>query len=148
LSDAIETKMDFKLLILLFLIAILLTIIMTVVLKNMGPWNNPMLFFMVLFMTTWTIFLWVEPIRIENTYYPYITAASLAILISILLAAAKTPTLGLGEMRTIKDRKPVDVIAKPTDKLPRVIPNTYFWILMIIETLLILSAYFTKMNIL
>jgi hypothetical protein len=140
--------MDILLLLFLFLFSILLTITITVIFRNRGPWENPMFFFLVLFMTSWTISLWLGTGPSGKVYYQFITVASLAVLISILLAAARTGILRKEKMRKIKNREVVDVVTKPAGKPPSIIPNSYFWGLIIMETLLILSAYFINMDVL
>jgi hypothetical protein len=138
--------MDILLLLFLILFSILLTVTITVFLRNRGPWENPILFFLVLFMTTWTIYLWMGPDTSAKTYHHYISAASLMVLISLLLAAVRINIRGKEKLRKIKDREVVDVVTEPAGKPPRIAPNTYFWILITVETLLILSAYYAKIK--
>ncbi len=134
--------MDFLLLIFLFLVSILLTITITIVLRNRGPWENPVLFFLTLFLTSWTILVWTKPVEMSSGLYPYISVASLALLISILLAATRTTTSGKESMRTINEEKVVGVITQPESRAPQKIPGVWFWGLVTTETVLILFAYY------
>lgn len=135
--------MDLLLLVFLFLVSLLLTITVTVGFRNRGPWGNPMLYFLVLFMTSWTILTWTGPVETENGPLPYITAGSLAILISILLAAVKINVWEKEKIRKIGDHKVVNV--KAARDVRRIMPNGWFRGLLITETSLIMLAYFLKL---
>jgi hypothetical protein len=136
--------MDYLMLIFLFLVSLLLTLAINLGLRNRGPWGNPMLFFVVLFMTSWTVLLWTRPVAIDSINYPYISVAMLALLIAILLAATRTPTWGRESVRVLDKNKVVDVVTGPGRRSVRKLPGTWFWILLVMETLLILFAYILK----
>jgi hypothetical protein len=136
--------MDFLMLIFLFLVSILLTITMTTVFRNRGPWENPMLFFLVLFLTSWTVLMWTRPVETGSGIYPYITVASVALLMALLLAATRTPSWGRESMRTLDEKEVVDVITRPGGRAVRKTPGAWFWGLITTETLLILFAYYIK----
>jgi hypothetical protein len=136
--------MDYLMLIFLFLVSVLLTITINVVLRNRGPWENPMLFFLVLFLTSWTLLMWTRPVETGSGIYPYITVASVTLLMALLLAATRTPPRGRESMRTLDEKEVVDVITRPRGRVARNPPGAWFWGLITIETLLILFAYYIK----
>ena len=136
--------MDLLMLVIVFLVSVLLTTMITVVFRNRGPWENPMLFFLVLFQTSWTLSLWTQPVETGSGIYPYISAASLTLLISLLLAATRTTTWGQDALQTLDENEVVDVLTRPGKSIPGKKPGGWFWGLIIVETLFILFAYYIK----
>jgi hypothetical protein len=136
--------MTLNLLLYIFLLSVFLTITFSLVFKNLGPWNNPMLFFLVHFLTTWSILLWSEPVIIHDKGYPLLTGTGLALLIAVFLAATKTMTGDIKKIRRIRDRKLMAVLTQSKEVQRRIMPNRYFWVLVIIESLLIVSTHILK----
>ena len=140
-------KMSIYLLLYLFFLTVFLTLTFSLIIKNRGPWNNPMLFFLILFLTSWSIFLWLGPADIQDRSYPYASVTGLTVLISMFLAATKTIKTEKNRMRRIRDRKVLEVETKSDYRQERFLPNAYFWLLIIIESLAIITAYFLRFNI-
>jgi hypothetical protein len=136
--------MTLYLLLYIFLLSVFLTITFSLVFKNLGPWNNPMLFFLIHFLTTWSVMLWSEPVIIHDKDYPLITGTGLAVLIAVFLAATKTMTGDIKKIRRVRDRKLMTVLTQSKEAQTRIMPNRYFWALVIIESLLILSTHILK----
>jgi hypothetical protein len=118
-----------------------MTFTLTIVFKNRGPWNNPMLFFLIHFLTSWSLVLWSEPFSLDNKPYPVITFTAISILIAVLLAATKTLEGGVEKFRRVKDNHIVQVVTQTKNKQIRLMPNRYFWGLVIFESCLIIAAY-------
>jgi len=136
--------MNIYILIYLMLVAIFLALTYSIVLKNRGPWNNPILFFIILFMTTWTISVWFSVLSRDGLPYPFISVSFIALIISALLASGKTSVKGQIKMRKVSDRKIINVETKPYESKNRIVPNIYYWVLIAGESLLIMSAYYTE----
>jgi hypothetical protein len=119
-----------------------MTLIFSLVLKNTGPWNNPMLFFIVLLMTVWSISLWTDSLTKANGSHPYIYVAVITLLIAMVLAASRSTLQQQPKIRMFRYRKPVKLDTLPEQKFSGSAPNLFFWILLVIESLLILTAYF------
>jgi hypothetical protein len=103
-----------------------------------------MLFFLILFLTSWSVFLWLGPVYIQSKSYPYASVTGLTILISLFLAATKIIKMEKNRIRRIKDKKVMEVVTKSDFRQERILPNAYFWLLVIIESLVIISAYMFK----
>lgn len=136
--------MTLNLLLYVFLLSVFLTITFSLVFKNLGPWNNPMLFFLIHFLTTWSILLWSEPVIIHDKGYPLLTGTGIAVLIAVFLAATKTLTRDVEKVRRVSDRKLVAVLAQSKEGQGRIMPNRYFWALVILESLIIMSTHLLK----
>jgi hypothetical protein len=63
------------------------------------------------------------------------------ILLSLILAAAKAVKREKSAVRKLEDQKVMDVVTDPGGYKYRLLPNLYFWILLILETILIAVAY-------
>jgi hypothetical protein len=133
--------MGIVLVIYLFLTVLFVTLLFSLVFKNAGPWNNPMLFFIVLLMTVWTIYLWTNRITAASGSLPYVYIAILTLLIALILAASRTTLQQHLKIRRRRDNKLVQADTLAEEEFSGKIPNIYFWILLIIESLLILAAY-------
>ena len=125
----------------LFILALVLTIITTVLFKNKGPWRNPIWFFVILFMTAWSITLWFPPATIGGTSYPYASVTLITLIIMLLLASATAPYADVDKVHRLKDKKVVEVVTNTDSSLVRLIPNAFFWVLVVLEFLLIILAY-------
>lgn len=136
--------MTLYLLLCIFLISVFLTFTFTMVLKNRGPWNNPMLFFLIHFLTSWSIVLWSDPVILNGKSYPFVTGTAIAFLIAVLLAATRTVKADLEKIRRLKDNQIVEVVTKPKEHQARAIPNRYYWGLVVFESLMIMAAYLLK----
>ena len=136
--------MTLYLLLYLFLLSIFLTFTLTLVLKNRGPWNNPMLFFIIHFLTAWSIVLWSDPVTLHGEPYPFITGTAVSILMALLLAATKTVKGDLEKIRRLEDNQVVEVVTKSRENPARIMPNRYFWGLVLFESLVIIAAYLFK----
>jgi hypothetical protein len=136
--------MSLYLLLYLFLLSVFLTLTFTLIFGNRGPWNNPMMFFLVHFLTSWSIVLWSDPVTLKGISYPYITGAVIAIIMAFFLAATKTMKGNLEKIRRLKDNQLVDVMVNPGGKPARIMPNWFFWGLVLFESLIIMGAYLLK----
>lgn len=136
-----RSNMNASLVLYMFFLAVFLTMTFSVILKNRGPWNNPMLFFLALFLTSWTIPLWFGHVTIRDTTYPFVSVTGISILIAVLLAAAKPPRAFRNKVWRIRDRREVEIVTKPEDQQRLMVPNFYYWGLIIFESLLIIAAY-------
>jgi hypothetical protein len=105
-----------------------------------------MMFFLVLFLTSWSIALWLEPATLQGRSYPFLSTAALVIIIALLLASARTIRLEKNRIRRIKDKKLVEVVTKSNYPRERIIPNKYFWVLIIMETIMIIMGYVLGSN--
>ena len=133
--------MALYLLLYLFLLSVFLTSVFTFAFKNRGPWNNPMLFFFILFITSWAISLWSGPVFIQHNSYPILTVSAVTLLIALLLSAARTEKREGKKLRKLTDNSVVNVLPQTETNQSRIIPNVYFWILLTIESILIIAAY-------
>jgi hypothetical protein len=95
-------------------------------------------------MTVWSISLWSGIIVVGSRSLPYIYVAIITLLIALILAATRTTSRNHLKMSRQKDKKTVQVRTQAEEGFSRKIPNTYFWILLITESLLILTAYVMK----
>jgi hypothetical protein len=128
----------------LFLTVLFVTLLFSLVFKNAGPWNNPMLFFIVLLMTVWSVSLWTDSIATGIGSIPYIYIAILTLIIALIMAASRTTLQQHLKMRRRRDNKLVQADNQAEEGLSGRVPNIYFWILLIIESLLVLTAYILK----
>jgi hypothetical protein len=133
--------MGLRLVLYLFFISVFLTMTLSLILKNRGPWDNPMLFFLVLFLTSWTILLWFGNVTIRSIEYPFISVTAITLLIAVLLAAARTSRATRNKVRRIRDSKQVEVVTRMEDNRRWMVPNFYYWGLILFESLLIIGAY-------
>ncbi len=133
--------MTLLLLLYLFFLSVFLTATFTLIFKNRGPWNNPMLFFILLFMTSWAISLWSGPVSIQGNSHPFLTVSAITLLITVLLSASRTEKRERQRVRGLTDNSVLNVETKTETGQARIIPNVYFWILLTIESLLIIAAY-------
>ena len=138
--------MDLFLLLYLFFLAVFLTFGFTLIFRNRGPWNNPMLFFLVLFLTSWVIILWLGPVSIRGESHPYLSATLFSVLVALLLAATRITKLEKEKVRRLEDKEVVEVVTKAEYRQNRVIPNVFFWVLITLESLMIIAAYSFKFN--
>ena len=109
--------MDIILTIYIFLIVLFMTLIFSLVLRNIGPWNNPMLFFIVLFLTVWSISLWTGSITEANGSRPYIYITGITLLVAMILAATRTTLQQHPKIRMLRDNKPVKAETQPEDRV-------------------------------
>jgi hypothetical protein len=100
-----------------------------------------MLFLLMLFMTSWTIGLWSGPVTIQHKHYPILTVSAISLLIAMLLSASRTITRERQKVRRITDKSLVNVVTQTETNQGRIIPNVAFWILLTIESILIIAAY-------
>jgi hypothetical protein len=103
-----------------------------------------MLYFLVLFLTSWSISLWFGQVTIKKISYPFLSVTVITLLIAVLLAAARSKPTTRKKMRKLQDRKVVEVVTRPDESRERTMPNFYYWGLIVFESLLILSAYTLK----
>jgi hypothetical protein len=139
--------MSAYLLLYLFLLSIILTATFSLALRNRGPWNNPMLFFIVHFLTSWSILLWSGPVYISRHDHPFITGTVVAVIMAIVLAATKIRREELERLRTLKDKKVVNVVTQSRQSRSRILPNSYFWGLLTLESLIIITAYVLRLRL-
>lgn len=132
-------------LIFLFLNALVFTLLFTMVFGNRGPWNNPMFFFLVLFLTSWTIVLWTGQNIFVNDKLAYLYGSGITAIVALLLAASETPPLEpVGGVPSKTRIRKYQLITKSVGRAFMVRPNVFFWILLAIESCMILVAYFLQ----
>lgn len=73
------------------IVGLLLTVIFSLIFKRAGPWDSAFLFFIIVFLGTWSIGLWLRPIGPAVFGYYWITFLMIGILIAMIIAAAGPP---------------------------------------------------------
>lgn len=128
----------------IFLLSIFLTITFSVLLKNKGPWGNPVLFFLALFMTTWSITLWVKPVLPGNAGHPIVSITFVGILLALLMVSAtfRTSRTKNAKLRKLKNSKIVEVETHTETKYGKFNPNIYYWILLSLQTIIIIAGQY------
>lgn len=76
-----------------FLIATLLTGILLLVFKNKGPWGSAWAFFLVLFLSIWTLTLYLRTMGPIYLGVPWLQLLLGGVLLMILLVAAIPPSI-------------------------------------------------------
>jgi hypothetical protein len=137
-----DSIMNLRLLLFLFLLVVFLTISFTVLLKNRGPWNNPMFFFMTVFMTSWTLSLWLNGVVVKGTPNSYLSVTLIAVLTALMLAGSTVSRKSREKIRRVRDKKLVEVVTRHLDPGERILPNIYYWILLSTESVLIIAGYY------
>jgi hypothetical protein len=109
--------------------------------KNTGTWNNPGLFFLVLFLSSWLIILWFDPITIRNKPYPVLSVTTVELLISLLLVATRTIREKKESMKKLTDERIIEVETRSENREDKFVPNLFFWIVLLVESILIITGY-------
>lgn len=137
--------MDILYLLFLFLDALVFTVLFTMVIGNRGPWNNPMFFFLILFLTSWTLILWLGPNMHEMGNVAYLHGTGVTALVTLLLAATETPHLEpIQRVKSKTGSRKFYLISKNDGRSFLIRPNAFFWILLGIESCMIMLAYFLQ----
>jgi hypothetical protein len=137
--------MDLIYLLFLFVSALVFTLVFAILAGNRGPWNNPMFFFLVLFLTSWAITIWMAPNIYETDKATYLYGTGVTAIVALLLAASETPFLE--PIRKVKSKTRLRKflwISRSNDQALQVRPNVFFWILLAIESCMIMTAYFLQ----
>lgn len=136
--------MNIYLILYILLLSVFLTITFSVLLKNKGPWGNPVFFFLILFLTTWSITLWVKPVFPGDVGHPIVFITFVGILLALLVASStvKETKKENAKMRKLKDSKIVEVKTQPETKTSKSVPNIYYWVLLSLETIVIITGHY------
>jgi hypothetical protein len=73
-----------------------------------------------------------------------ITETAVAIIIAIVLAATKISREEWERLRTLKENEVVDVVTQSRTNRSRIMPNRYFWGLLMLESIMIITAYILR----
>jgi hypothetical protein len=136
--------MNIYLILYILLLSVFLTITFSVLLKNKGPWGNPVFFFPVLFLTTWAITLWVKPVIRGDAGHSIVFITFVGILLALLVASSTTKETKKenAKLRKLKDSKVVEVTTQPEIKTNKSVPNIYYWVLLSLETIVIITGLY------
>jgi hypothetical protein len=115
-------------------IGILLTLIFTVGFRRRGPWSNVLLFFLFVFLGTWTASIWIPPVGPPLRGVFWLSPLIVGLILALLLAAAFPATPRRQSREEIK--------LKPDVPSPVVVAvDVFFIILLILFAAVILIGY-------
>jgi hypothetical protein len=114
-------------------LAFLFTLIFTKGCKRCGPWDNALLFFIVLFLATWGIGRWVTPIGPVLFGFYWLPFLLIAVIISLLLAV-------MAPSKKPKTAKEAQDLAYEEVAVEKAL-DMFFWILIIVLLFSIFSGY-------
>ena len=116
------------------LIGILLTLIFTFGFRRRGPWSSIMLFFLVVFLGTWTAGIWIPPIGPPLWGVFWLSPLMAGLILALLLAAAfpAIPRRRSREEIELKPEVPSPVVAAV---------DVFFIVLLIVFAAVILIGY-------
>lgn len=115
----------------IFFITLFITFIFSAGFKYRGPWGALWLFFLIVFLGTWTAQLWLSPIGPTLWEIAWIQLAFVAITFAILLAAASPST---NRRKEASPDSPANAVAASTI-------SVFFWILLFIFLVAIVGGY-------
>jgi len=115
-------------------IGVLLTVIFTLGFRRRGPWSNVLLFFLVVFLGTWTAGIWIPPVGPPVRGVFWLSPLMVGLILALLLAAAYPAT---------PRKRPRDEIKlKPDVPAPVVVAvDVFFIVLLILFAVVILIGY-------
>jgi hypothetical protein len=116
------------------LIGVVLTLIFTLGFRRRGPWANVLLFFLVVFLGTWTASIWIPPVGPSLLGVFWLSPLMVGLILALLLAAAfpATPRRRSREEIRLKPEIP---------SLVAVAVDVFFIILLILFGAVILIGY-------
>jgi hypothetical protein len=116
------------------LVGILLTLIFTLGFRRRGPWSNILLFFLVVFLGTWTAGIWIPPVGPSLLGVFWLSPLMVGLILALLLAAA------FPSAPRRRSREEIDL--KPEVPSPVVVAvDVFFIVLLIVFAAVILVGY-------
>jgi len=73
------------------LTALAIGLLFSAVFRASGPWEGPLWFFLVLFLSTWAIGSWIEPVGPTVWGVTWVPFLMIALFVALILAAATPP---------------------------------------------------------
>ena len=116
------------------LVGILMTLIFSLGFRRRGPWSNILLFFLVVFLGTWTAGIWIPPVGPPLLGVFWLSPLMVGLILALLLAAAfpATPRRRSREEIRLKPEVPSPVV---------VAVDVFFIVLLILFAVVILIGY-------
>lgn len=116
------------------LIGILLTLVFTLGFRRRGPWSSVLLFFLVVFLGTWTAGVWIPPVGPPLLGVFWLSPLMVGLILALLLAAAfpTTPRRKSREEIELEPEVPSPVV---------VAADVFFIVLLIVFAAVILVGY-------
>ncbi|ACK72767.1 hypothetical protein PCC7424_4403 [Gloeothece citriformis PCC 7424] len=118
-----------------FTIATVLTLIFSVGLRRTGPWDNVIIFFIVLFLSTWAGGLWIIPLATPLWGGNWLIFLYTGLIIALLLAVTTPKPSSTTEIKTQRNFK---AQKKTTSAL-----KVFFWVWIILLVMAITISYLT-----
>lgn len=118
------------------LIALVLTVTAVFFLGKRGPWGSVWTFFLVLFLTLWTISIYVAPIGPRYWGIAWIPIGIAGVILTVLLISA------MPHPRDATDQE-VSVVPDAKHELPYRPVGKFFWVLII---LLVIAIFIGMLN--
>jgi hypothetical protein len=123
----------------IFLIALLITVIFTMVFKNRGPWGLFWLFFLIVFLASWSARLWISPLGPMFLGVAWVPILIVAIIFALILAATAIPPKN--PRKEIIEKQ----IGVTTDEGESSVAfGAFFWVLLIILAVAVIVGYAIK----
>jgi hypothetical protein len=120
-------------------VGVFLTVVFSFIFKRTGPWDNTFLFFIITFLGTWAIGLWLKPIGPSFYGYYWIGYLAAGIFLAMIIASAGPPnTFKRKDLENVKLKE--DLIGEKRNQ--SIIQKDFFLLgLILIFFLAILMGY-------
>ena len=128
-----------KELLIMFFSTVMFSLIFVYGFKNKGPWGRFWNFSIVDFLALWAIMSWINPDYLDNNVIVIILPVSLLITL-ILAASAPLPSVSK-KVKTLENHQVVELNHEVKDKTIFTRYNIYFWIMLILLSIIILIRY-------
>lgn len=102
--------------------------------RRCGPWDNLMIFFIVLFLSTLGMGLWVRPFGPVIFGFYWMPFLIIALIVALFLAAMTSPPKPPKTAAEVKQQ-----IREEAEKVRTI--NAFFWVLLVVLALTIISGY-------
>lgn len=107
--------------------------------NNKGPWGNFWNFSIVDFLAVWAIMSWINPDYLDNNAVIIILPISL--MVTFLMAASAPLPQKSNKVETLEKHQVVELNPGTKDKTVFARYNIYFWIMLILLSIIILIRY-------
>ncbi len=122
----------------IFLSAILISLFCFYIIGKKGPWKNIYLFFIIIFLGTWSIYsLSLLEIQEHGARF-FLSVLAFELILAFLLMASSAREKPQNKVRDIKNYSQLEVNVTENTRINRKSGFIYFWMLLIFFTLLIL----------
>jgi hypothetical protein len=114
------------------LMALFITLFFSGVLKHKGPWDAIWLVFVTIFLASWAGYLWISPFGPMVMGVSVMPIFVVGLIFAFILAAVTVPSRKVVKNMEIKEDVPSDA---------RVAISIFFWIVLILLVLAIITGY-------